>query len=208
MTKGLLICGVASSLLYIAMNIFVPRMYPGYDWRSMTVSELSAIGTPTRTLWVWLGVAYTLLFILFAWGVIRSAVDNQKLKWSGYALLAYGIVSIVWPWAPMHQREVLAMGGKTVSDTLHLSLAGTTVLLMTVSMILGAIAFDVKFRNYTALTLLVLLVFGALTGIESPKVEANLPTQWIGVWERINILVFLIWVVVLAVKLMRKETSL
>ena len=30
------------------------------------------------------------------------------------------------------------------------------------------------------------------------RIAANLPTPWIGVWERINLGVFLLWVVVLA----------
>jgi hypothetical protein len=42
-----------------------------------------------------------------------------------------------------------------------------------------------------------------LTFIEAPGIAANLPTPWIGVWERINLGVFLLWVVVLAVALLR-----
>ena len=37
--------------------------------------------------------------------------------------------------------------------------------------------------------------------------QANLPTPWIGLWERINISVFLLWVVVLSTILLRKGTS-
>ncbi|HEV8286443.1 MAG TPA: hypothetical protein VGQ09_19175 [Chitinophagaceae bacterium] len=42
-------------------------------------------------------------------------------------------------------------------------------------------------------------------GIDSPNIEANLPTPWIGVWERINIGVYMIWVMVLAILLLRAE---
>jgi hypothetical protein len=52
----------------------------------------------------------------------------------------------------------------------------------------------------------VLLTFGALTFIEAPRLQANLPTPWIGLFERINISVFLLWVVVLAVVLLRAGT--
>ena len=48
-----------------------------------------------------------------------------------------------------------------------------------------------------------LLTFGGLTFLEAPRLEANLPTPWIGLWERINISVFLLWIVVLAVRLLR-----
>jgi hypothetical protein len=51
--------------------------------------------------------------------------------------------------------------------------------------------------------MVILLAFGALSGVEAPQVEANLPTPWIGVWERINIGVFLLWVMVLSVALLR-----
>jgi hypothetical protein len=51
--------------------------------------------------------------------------------------------------------------------------------------------------------MVILVVFGALTFLDTPRVGANLPTPWPGVWERINIGVFLFWVVVLALALMR-----
>ena len=43
-----------------------------------------------------------------------------------------------------------------------------------------------------------LLAFGGLTFLEAPRLQMNLPTPWIGLWERINISVFLLWVVMLA----------
>jgi hypothetical protein len=49
----------------------------------------------------------------------------------------------------------------------------------------------------------VLLAFGVLTFLEAPRLQANLSTPWIGLWERINISGFLLWVVVLAPVLLR-----
>ena len=49
--KLLLVCGILSSLLYAAMNVFVRMLWEGYSYASQTVSELSAIGAPTRRLW-------------------------------------------------------------------------------------------------------------------------------------------------------------
>ena len=48
----LLVCGVVSSVLYVAMNGIIPLLFEGYNIASQTVSELSAIGAPTRPLWV------------------------------------------------------------------------------------------------------------------------------------------------------------
>ena len=54
---------------------------------------------------------------------------------------------------------------------------------------------------------MVLVAFGALTFWEAPSLEANLPTPWIGLWERINISVFLLWVVMLATMLWRTGSA-
>ncbi len=205
LTRIYLYCGIFSSLIYVAMNIFIPMWYEGYNSAYHTVSELSAVGAPTRMLWVWIANFYSISTTLFALGVMQSAKDNRKLRIAGISLLMYGIVSFLWPFAPMHQREVLAAGGSTFSDTMHLSLAMISVILMTLAIAFGAAALGMKFRIYSILTLITLLIFGSLTAMEAPKVEANLPTPFAGVWERINIGVFLVWVVVLAVILMKKE---
>jgi hypothetical protein len=103
----------------------------------------------------------------------------------------------------MHQRQVLAAGGDTVADTAHLILAGVTGALMFAAMAFGAAALGMWFRIYSIATIVILLVFGALTTANASRVAANLPTPWAGLWERINIGVFLLWVVVLAIVLMR-----
>jgi hypothetical protein len=86
---------------------------------------------------------------------------------------------------------------------MHLILASVTVLVMLVAIGFGSAAFGAWFRHYSIATLLILLAFGALTFLDAPRVQANLPTPWIGVWERINVGVFLLWIVVLAAILLR-----
>ena len=44
------IFGIISLLSYSAMVIFSPLAYPGYDWLTMAVSELSAVGAPSEKL--------------------------------------------------------------------------------------------------------------------------------------------------------------
>src|ERR1700692_914855 len=97
--KALLVCGVLSSLLYVAMTVFVAMQWEGYSSVSQTVSELSAIGAPTRPLWVPLGIAYTLLVAAFGWGVLASARRNRPLRVSGGLLVAYGVIGLAWPFA-------------------------------------------------------------------------------------------------------------
>ena len=201
--KSLLACGILSSLLYVAMTIFVAMQWEAYSSASQTISELSAIGAPTRSLWAVPGAIYTLLVTAFGFGVWTSAGRIRALRIAGGLILAYGALGVLWPFAPMHLRETLAAGGGTLSDTMHLVLASVTVLLMLLAISFAATAFGTRFRVYSLATLAILTAFGALTFLDAPRIAANLPTPWIGVWERINIGVFLLWVVVLATTLLR-----
>jgi hypothetical protein len=199
--KALLVCGILSSLLYGAMIGAIGS--EGYSRISQTPSELTAIGAPTRSLWMQLGAVYTVLVIAFGWGVWKSAGRDRALRIVGGLLVAYGSLGLLWPFAPMHQREVLAAGGGTLSDTMHVVLASATVLLMFVAMGIASRAFGKRFRLYSFASIVVLVAFGAMTFWDAPRVQANLPTPWIGLWERINISVFLLWVVVVATVLLR-----
>ena len=196
-----LLCGIVSSLLYVAMNALIPMRWDGYSSAAQTVSELSAIGAPTRPLWVSLGTVYTLLVAAFGWGVMTSARRNGAMRVAGALLMAYGIIGLGWP--PMHLREVLAAGGATLTDTLHIVFAIVTVLVMLLAIGFGGAAFGKGFRLYSIATMVVLFACGALTIPDAARIQANLPTPWIGVWERINIGAFLLWVVVLAISLWR-----
>lgn len=197
----LLTCGILSSLWYVAINIYVPMQYPGYSLTSLTVSELSAIGAPTRSLWISLVSAYPLLFAAFGWGVIQSAnkETNRALRIVGYLIIAYCLFNIYWP--PMHQRGL----EPALTDRLHIAWAMVTVLLMVSMMGFGAAALGKPFRVYTLASIVLHLVFGVLTSFEAPNIPTNGPTPLIGVWERINIAVFMLWVSVLSIILLRTE---
>jgi hypothetical protein len=197
----LLACGIVSSLLYGAM-IWAIR-YEGYSLVSQVPSELTAIGAPTQSLWASLAWIYTALVMAFGWGLWASAGRNRLVRIVGGLILAYASLGLLWPFAAMHQREVLAAGGGTLSDTMHVVLGGVTVFLMFLAIGFGAAAFGKRFRLYSIVSIVVLLAFGALTFLEAPLLETNLPTPWIGLWERINISVFLVWVVALATRVWR-----
>jgi hypothetical protein len=203
--KALLGCGIASSLLYIVMNVVAAMRYPGYDSLSQTVSELSAIGVPTRDLWVPAAMLYEVLVIAFGVGVWMSAVGRRPLQVVAGLLIAYGIFNFWWP--PMHQRDVIAAGGGTLTDQLHLVWAGIAVLFMFLFIAFGAAALGTQFRLYSIGTILVLLFFGALTFPSTDAIATGQPTPWVGVWERINIFMYLQWIAVLAIVLMREARA-
>jgi len=201
--KGLLISGIMASLLYISMNVFIPMRYAGYNSFSQTVSEISAIDAPTRPLWVVWASVYSMLLIAFGIGILLSASRSRPLRIVGILMIVHAVIGIFWP--PMHQREFLAAGGKSLTDTLHIVWTFITVPLFMLEIGFGAAAFGKRFRWYAVATIVVMIFFGMLTGMASPQMEANLPTPWLGVWERIIIGAFMIWVIVFAVKLLQKR---
>lgn len=204
--KALLVCGILSSLLYVATDIVAAMRYEGYSYTSQTISELSAIGAPTRAFLGPVYFAYEVLLIAFGLGVWVSAGRKRALRVTGGLMVAHGVVNMaVGPFSSMHMRETVAMGGATLSDTLHIALASVTVLLILLTIGFGATAFGKRFRLYSIVTIVILVVFGALTGLEGLKVAANLPTPWIGVTERINVYGYMLWVVVLATALLRVQ---
>jgi hypothetical protein len=202
-----LVCGIVSSLLYVVMNLIVPMGWPGYHQASQVVSELSAVGAPTRPLWVALAMFYTVLVTAFGWGVRMAAGEDSRLRAAGILIAIYGALGIVWPFAPMHLREALVAGGGDFRDTMHIALAVATQVIYLVALGLAAAALGKAFRVYSLSTVVLLFSFGALTFRDAPRVGTGQPTPFIGVWERINIGVFLIWVIVLASALLRRAAA-
>jgi len=98
---------------------------------------------------------------------------------------------------------VLAAGGATATDTMHLAWSTVTSILLLSEIGVGAAAFARGFRFYSMTTMAVLVIFGALTFGEAPRVAANLPTPWLGIWERINVLGYMLWQAVLSITLLR-----
>jgi hypothetical protein len=196
---ALLACGIAAPLLYAAMLVFVPLGWPSYSSASQTVSELSAIGAPTRPIWVPLGLVYTLLVAAFGWGVWTSAGGSRGQRVLGALWIASGVFGLFWP--PMHLRGA----EPTLTDTLHIVWTAASGLLTLIAMGVAARVSGKRFRVYSILSIVALLATGAITSLDAPKVPANLPTPWMGVWERINIAVWMLWLALLAIALLRRH---
>ena len=121
--------------------------------------------------------------------------------------MIYGALGLIWPFAPMHLREALAAGQGDFRDTMHLTLASITEVLYFLALIYTAAALGRPFRLYSIATVAILVLFGTLTFLDAPGLSKNLPTPMIGIWERINIGVFLLWVIVLGDVLWRRKPN-
>jgi hypothetical membrane protein len=201
----LLVCGILAAILYVAMALFVGLLWDGYSVTSQTPSELSAIGAPTRALWMVLGTVYAALMFGFGWILWRSSRSNRALRVVGVLLMTQTVFGSFWP--AMHQRAVLAAGGGTLTDTLHLVWATVTGLFFMVAMGFGAAALGRRFRAYSIATMAIIVACGAWTGTYAARIQADLPTPGVGIWERLSIAAFMLWVAVLATTQLRKRGS-
>jgi len=201
--KVLLVCGIISVALYIGTDVLAVILWKEYSPASQTVSELIAINAPTRPIVAPLFVVYALFVFLFGYGVWRSAGQKRRLRFTGGLMTGKEILGVVVTlFFPIHLRGIEG----TFSDVMHGILTAVGILgCMFPAMIFGAMAFGKRFRLYSIVTMLVFLICGVLAGLQQPRYVANLPTPWMGVLERINIYGYMLWVVVLAIMLLREE---
>jgi hypothetical protein len=195
--------GIVSSALYVTADIAAARRYPGYRYRDQWVSELMATRAPTRPLLVAAFAPYNALIGAFAAGVWASPPPHVRASRITGAMLAayaaFGMAGLLL--FPMDRRGDPA----TRRGTMH----GPATIALSMPL-LGAMVTDASmhgpsFRRYTCATLALVVVFGAWTGRDVPRLLAGEPTPWSGAKERVNIYATMLWIAVLAALLMHGE---
>lgn len=206
--KLLLICGIVAALLYIGSDILAAMRWEGYSYTAQSVSELRAVGAPTRGFLVPILTLYAVLELAFGVGVWGAAASNgspnRSLRVAGALLIGLALIDLVV--APFVQLN-LAKSVESVTNTMHVILTAVTVLMLLLTIGFGAAADGKWFRFYSYATLLLLILTAALAFLDLPQIAAQLPTPWLGVRERISIYGYMIWMMVLSLVLLRAETT-
>lgn len=205
-TRALLTCGVLAAAAYIATDITAATLfYPGYDYTAQQVSELSAIGAPSRPFWMVMGYPYSLLTLAFALGVWLAAGSRWTLKVTASVLGLFALNGFVWGFvAPMHMRGTQF----TDTDTMHIVFAVVAVVLILALIGFGAMALGRNFAVYSAITVAAILLAGGVVSTQVGKIAANEPTPWMGLVERISVYGPMLWIAVFALALLRERDGL
>jgi len=200
--KVLLASGIAAPLLYAAADILAGMRWEGYSFRDQTISELGAIGAPSRLLFsVLLLVVYGLM-VAFGVGVWKAAGADRRLRAVGGLLVGLGVMALtVGQFAAMHLRGT----DQGLAGTMHLVEGLAAMLMLFTAMGIAATALGPRFRLYTIATIVLALGFGAWSALEVPQVEQGLATPWVGVKERIFWYGYQSWFIVLALALLRRR---
>jgi hypothetical protein len=198
----LLACGLAYALLYVVMNDLVAAsLYEGYSRVSQAVSELSATQAPTRGMLRAMIWPFAALELAFGVGVWAASDGRRALQVVGGVVAAHALISPLWLLAPMTSRSEMG-GSMPATDLGHLVLSAATVLMIVAMLGFSAAAFQRWFRAYSLLSVGAVLLFGALTGIEAQHLPSSGATPLMGLYERIAMAAWLLWMATLSVKLL------
>lgn len=202
----LLACGIAAPIWWVVVDVIGSLRYSGYSYIDQTISELSAEAAPTRLFMLTVsGVPYFLMMLAFGIGVWQTADGRRAQRATGALLIAeaaWGFTGgILFP---------MAIRGNEASlrNEMHVIYGIGMPVLFILALVFGSRLLGTRFRYFSYATVIVLLAAGMLTGMQSPRVETNEPTPWIGVEERTNAYAAMLWVAALAGGLLRQQHEL
>ena len=191
--------GVVSLLSYTAAVVFSPLAYPGYDWMSRAVSDLSAANAPSLTLWNQLsaffgisGIACITLVCVFIEGKLKRSLRTgiylfavmQWISAVGYTMFPLSNAE----YTVTSQDAAGAMAQMTTSgsfqDVMHIVVTALVILLSIASLLLIIIS-GFRKKSYVTLALwaTVALVFMMTGGIGMGIV----PKGIMGIFERFSV---------------------
>ena len=165
------ICGIISLLSYTAMVVFSPLAYPGYDWLSMAVSDLSAVGAPSEALAGQLNALFAPCGIvsITAVCVAMGNVTERPLRFGIYLFCAMEWICTVgyamFPW-------VSGADTAAFQNVMHLLVTVLVVILSIVSIVCIAVGTRKgKYKSLSkwALFCLVMMLLGAIGSGVMPK---------------------------------------
>lgn len=196
--KHLGICGIVSLLSYTAMVVFSPLAYPGYDWLSMAVSDLGAVGAPSAALAERLNALFGPCAVVSVMAVcVGAAACRSKLFKAGIGCFAAmeWVTVVGYKMFPLVQGEAVS----SFQNVMHIVVTALVVLLSVVSLVLIAIGAGkepIPVLARWAIACLAAMLLGAFgTGI--------MPKALFGLFERFSTFSAVVFNAVLGVFLLK-----
>ena len=196
--KTLGILGIISLLSYTAMVVFSPLAYPGYDWLSMAVSDLSAEGAPSAGLANQLNALFgpcgLVSIMAVCVGVAGSKAKLMKLGIYFFAAMEWicNVGYHLFPW----------VSGAPASNPQNIMHLAVTVLVVVFSLAaLVLIAVGTKKEQLKSLRVWAVVCLAAM--IIGPIGTSLLPQAVFGLFERFSTFSAVVFNAVLGIYLMK-----
>ncbi len=195
--KILLSCGILAPLFYLATDWLAGRLLKGYSFAAQSMSELSAAGSPTRSLVVSLTLVASVLMVAFGVGVWRVAGQALLPRVIGGLVIGNATAGLVATLFFPTRFGVRPNFGSAGVIIMFLS-----VVFFVLAMVFGAAAFSgwlriVSIAIPVTYVLLAVLRFATVTTSSTGEV-----ISLVGVQERTMAYSFLLWVMALAMHLL------
>ena len=175
--------GILSFLSYTAAVVFAPLAYPGYDWLSQAVSDLSAANAPSLALWNQLIAFYNVCEVVCV-TVVCIGIQGQKTKLLRTGVYMFAVME--WISAVGYRAFPLSDSGYAgaFQDVMHMVITACVVLLsiasLTIIIIAGVKNKDCRSYGICAAVALAMMLVGAL----GMKI---VPSAYFGVVERFSV---------------------
>lgn len=202
--RMLLLSGLFSAILYVVTDIIASLSYPGYSIVDQNYSELLATGAPTRE---WLLIStwvYNFLVACFAIAICKTCLPVCIARITGAIILGYAIISMI---TPLYFQMDMRGAEPTPRGSLHPLLTAVMSFFILFSIGSGAFLSGRRFRIYSFLTIIAVTIFGLLTVSQVQELAAGLDTPWMGLKERVNIYLTMIWFAILSLNLVQLESE-
>lgn len=186
--------GTAAVVLYVGATILGGLLDPAYSHLGNAISELTASEAPHRAVLAPIYAAYNVVLAGFGLALFRAS-SRGTLFALGVVLFALGGLSGIGQVTLFRQDSVGAVA--TTAGTGHLVLAGVSSLLSLGTAMVYGFAFrrEPAFRRLSGYS----FVTAALLVMTAPLAVGTIGTDVMGLFERITIGVYLIWIVVVGV---------
>lgn len=176
--------GVVSLISYAAGVIFSPMAYPGYQWMSQAVSDLSAVNAPSRMLWHQLtslygvcGVVSITMLCIFVQGKLNAWLRNGIYL---FALMNW-VSNVGYTLFPLSESGTPG----TFQDLMHIYAVTLPVVLLSILSLVLIIVGSVKEKKYRSLAIYAGLALGLMfTGAIGSGV---VPPAYFGIFERFSV---------------------
>ena len=177
--------GIIQLISYTAAIIFSPMAFPGYDWKSMAASDLSAMDAPSRILWDQLSAFYNVGSVVCA-TCVSIYVSEKKISTKLFRLGVYLFTIMNWISNVGYKMFPLSDSGKDIAgfqEIMHMVTTAAVVLLSIVSLVLliivGCKKKEMRGIGIWAIIALILMFAGAIG-------SGAVPTEYFGIFERFS----------------------
>jgi hypothetical membrane protein len=205
MKKVYALFGIIGPLIYILAVFIGGAIRHDYSAIYNAVSELTMANAPNKLLLDILFGIYNVFLLIFGLGAyLDSSINSKKYDTATIMLVIIGILGLLVLIFTQDPRGSPA----TLHGTLHILLSGLTAALTIISVVLVGISFK-KYSNikgfswYSYITATLIFISGGIGAVSLANNGA-----YGGLFERITIFLFMIWVISLSYIILKNKIKI